>query len=74
MFKIEVDLNKCTGCGECVEVCPMEVLILNNNKAKPTDEENCIGCESCVQACEQQAITVTETSELHQPIEKNIRR
>lgn len=63
MFKIEIDLKKCTGCGECVEVCPMEILILNDNKAKPTDKENCIGCEGCVAVCEQNAITVTETSE-----------
>ena len=24
MFIINVDLEKCTGCGECVNVCPVE--------------------------------------------------
>jgi len=25
MYKIEVDKEKCIGCGECVDVCPVEV-------------------------------------------------
>ena len=29
MFVPTVDKNKCEGCGECVEVCPVEVLELD---------------------------------------------
>lgn len=60
MYKIEVDQEKCIGCGECVEICPVEVYELQDDKAVPVDEEECVGCESCVEACEQEAITVEE--------------
>ncbi len=61
MFVPTVDKNKCEGCGECVEVCPVEVLELEDEKAVVANEEECLGCESCVEVCEQEAITVEET-------------
>ena len=60
MYKIEVDGEKCIGCGECVEICPVEVYELEDEKAVPINDEECVGCESCVEACEQEAITVEE--------------
>jgi len=60
MFNVEVDLKKCNGCGECVDICPMEVFELQDNKSVPVKPEECIGCESCDEACEQEAITITE--------------
>jgi NAD-dependent dihydropyrimidine dehydrogenase PreA subunit len=59
-YKPEVDEDKCVGCGECVEICPVDVLELVDEKAVPINAEECIGCESCVEVCEQGAITVTE--------------
>jgi len=60
MYKIEVDEEKCIGCGDCVDVCPVDVYEMQNEKSVPVNAEECIGCESCVEACEQEAITVTE--------------
>ncbi len=59
-YKPEVDEEKCVGCGECVDVCPVDVYELQDDKAVPVNAEECIGCESCVEVCEQDAITVTE--------------
>ncbi|WP_435549446.1 ferredoxin [Desulfobacterium sp. N47] len=59
-YKPEVDTEKCVGCGECVNVCPVDVYELQEEKAVVVNEEECIGCESCVEVCEQGAITVTE--------------
>lgn len=59
-YKPEVDEDKCVGCGECVDVCPVDVYELQNEKSVPVNAEECIGCESCVEVCEQDAITVTE--------------
>ena len=56
-----IDLDKCTGCGECVEVCPVEVFELEDEKSEPVNAEECLGCESCVEVCEYEAITVEET-------------
>ena len=60
MYKVEVDAEKCVGCGECVEICPVDVFELQNEKSVPVNEEECLGCESCLEVCEEGAITVTE--------------
>ena len=60
MYKIEVDEEKCIGCEECVNICPVDVYEMKNEKSVPVNAEECIGCESCVEVCEQEAITVTE--------------
>jgi NAD-dependent dihydropyrimidine dehydrogenase PreA subunit len=59
-YKPEVDDEKCIGCEECVEVCPVDVYEIQDEKAVPVNWEECTGCESCVEICESDAITVTE--------------
>ena len=60
-WNVAVDHDKCTGCGECVDVCPVEVYEMQDGKSAPANEEECLGCESCVEVCESNAITVEET-------------
>jgi NAD-dependent dihydropyrimidine dehydrogenase PreA subunit len=60
MHEVKVDTEKCTGCGECVDICPEDVYELQDEKSVPVDAEECSGCESCIEVCEQEAITVTE--------------
>ena len=60
MWQVTVDKDVCTGCGECVEVCPVEVFELNDDKSEPVNADECMGCESCVEVCEAGAITVEE--------------
>ncbi len=59
-FNPVVDHDKCIGCGECVDVCPVEVYELQDDKSVPVNAEECVGCESCVEVCEQDAIVVEE--------------
>ncbi|VBB42670.1 Ferredoxin-3 [uncultured Desulfatiglans sp.] len=59
-YKPEVDAEKCVGCGECVEVCPVDVYEIIDEKSVPVNEDECLGCESCVEVCEHEAITVSE--------------
>ena len=59
-YEVTVDHEKCTGCGECVEVCPVDVYELQDEKSVPVNAEECLGCESCVEVCPNEAITVTE--------------
>lgn len=59
-YTVTVDHDKCTGDGECVDVCPVEVYELQGGKAVAVNEEECLGCESCVEVCEQGAITIEE--------------
>ncbi|MBW2078983.1 MAG: ferredoxin [Deltaproteobacteria bacterium] len=60
MYEVEVDQEKCIGCGECVDVCPVDVYEMQDEKSVPVNAEECTGCESCIEVCEQDAITVTE--------------
>jgi NAD-dependent dihydropyrimidine dehydrogenase PreA subunit len=60
MYKVEVEKEKCIGCEECVNVCPVDVFEMQDEKSVPVNADECIGCESCVEVCEQEAITVTE--------------
>ena len=59
-WTVAVDVDKCVGCGECVDVCPVEVYELQDGKAVAVHEEECLGCESCVEVCEADAITIEE--------------
>lgn len=60
MYDVCVDNDKCIGCGECVDICPVEVYELQDEKSVPVNAEECVGCESCIDVCEQEAITVKE--------------
>lgn len=51
-----VDKDKCTGCGTCVDSCPVEAIKVND-KAK-IDEEECIDCGTCVDECPEGAISL----------------
>jgi NAD-dependent dihydropyrimidine dehydrogenase PreA subunit len=55
-----VDADKCEGCEECVDVCPVEVFEMVDEKSVPVNAEECLGCESCVEVCEEDAIVVEE--------------
>ena len=54
----KIDLEKCTGCGTCTEVCPVEAITVND-KAK-VDEETCVDCGTCVEECPEEAISLEE--------------
>jgi NAD-dependent dihydropyrimidine dehydrogenase PreA subunit len=51
-----VDLETCTGCGDCVDVCPVEAIRMENAKAV-IDPETCIDCGVCVDECPVNAIS-----------------
>lgn len=54
-----VDNDKCTGCGLCVDVCPVEAITLENDKAK-VDPDKCTDCGQCVDECPNEAISLPE--------------
>lgn len=53
--------EQCIGCGACVQVCPVDAIRLENNKAK-VETAKCIGCASCVGACPTWAMFVFSAS------------
>jgi NAD-dependent dihydropyrimidine dehydrogenase PreA subunit len=51
MVEINVDIDKCTGCGTCVDVCPVGCYELEGDKVKVKDKDECIECLACVDQC-----------------------
>jgi len=62
MLEITINKEKCTGCGDCVNSCPPEILYLDNDAAAVKSEIilECLGCQSCVVVCPTEAITVDD--------------
>jgi len=52
---VTISHDICIGCGACVEVCPVNALRMENNKAV-VDPDLCIDCGSCVPVCPVEAI------------------
>lgn len=58
---IEIDLEKCTGCGACEPVCPFGAIEVIDDKAQVG--EGCNLCGACVDACDFDAITIEEVEQ-----------
>ena len=70
-FEASVDADKCIGCNQCVEICPMEAVSLVDGKAV-IDHTRCIGCGLCVPKCSKaKAISLKERYG-HKPPSKDV--
>lgn len=56
--RVEIDVEKCNGCGWCMRACPADALVLINKKSEMrTDQFNeCMGCGDCSAICPEEAI------------------
>ena len=52
-----VDMELCTGCGACVEVCPVDAIAVRDGKAH-IDAEECVECGVCQGECPTDAISL----------------
>jgi ferredoxin len=55
---LELDMDKCVGCGMCLIVCPHAVLSMNNGHAMIKNRDACMECGACAQNCPTEAIAV----------------
>lgn len=53
-MKASIDVLKCVGCGQCMEVCPISAITIEDGKAVISDE--CIACGACAGVCPAEAI------------------
>ncbi len=60
MVEIKIDNDKCTGCGTCVDVCPVAVFELRNEKSVAVNVDECLVCRVCETECPEKAIQVIE--------------
>lgn len=53
----QVDKEKCTACGLCVDACPVEAIKVDDIAV--VDTELCTDCNSCVEECPNESITAS---------------
>jgi len=55
---LELDCEKCNGCGMCLIVCPHDVFAMEGRKAIIQDKDACMECGACEMNCPEGAIRV----------------
>ena len=55
---VEIDKEKCTSCGLCVENCPFNAIFFEEENVYKCDQ--CKGQFKCIQVCTTEAIAVVE--------------
>ena len=63
-----VEDEDCIGCGDCLERCQMEAILLEDDLAR-VDRNRCIGCGLCVTRCPSDALRLVkkEADQLYEP-------
>jgi len=51
-----LDTGRCTGCGDCVAVCPTDCLALAGRLPWLPRPADCIACSACERVCPVDAI------------------
>lgn len=57
---IEIDQDKCNGCGQCIPACDEGALEIVNGTAQRVDDKYCDGLGACLGECPQDAIHMVE--------------
>ncbi|ABC21115.1 [Fe-Fe] hydrogenase large subunit C-terminal domain-containing protein [Rhodospirillum rubrum] len=48
---VTIDPELCTGCGRCVETCPVQAIAGSRGKAHEIEAAACVSCGRCVATC-----------------------
>lgn len=62
---------KCIGCGECLEICPVDAPLIEDGKSYIIVEK-CIGCGECLTVCPADAIGLDWKSEIDPFLERMV--
>jgi len=58
LMRPQADPELCTGCGTCVDQCPVSALSMDDNLPQ-VDADTCITCFCCQEICPEKAITLS---------------
>jgi len=54
----QADPERCTGCGSCIDQCPVSALSFDENLPR-VDADTCITCFCCQEICPEKAIALS---------------
>lgn len=54
-----IDVQRCSACGACIDVCPVDALALKQ-EILVVDHENCIECGACIGECPESALSIDD--------------
>lgn len=57
---IQINTERCIGCGACQRLCPMGYLTVEDGTARIMERRRCISCGHCVGTCPKQAVSLIE--------------
>lgn len=57
----QVDQERCTACGRCLDWCPTNAISWADNKKAIIDRAKCIGCAECIATCRFDTIGISWT-------------
>lgn len=60
-ISLQLDTERCTGCGSCLSVCPKNVFTLSLGKSIITNGQECIQCRSCTFQCPVDALQLNSS-------------
>ncbi len=58
LISFSIDSEKCTGCGACVRVCPVDAIAGEKKKPHQLDQSKCVKCRGCYEACKFDAVLI----------------
>jgi len=70
-MSVFISIEKCTGCGLCVSVCPVQAISITQNKAF-IDPNRCNECLQCLDECPNNAIHQTSEKEISAAERQNL--
>jgi ferredoxin len=66
-----VNTDLCTGCGTCIESCPVGAISIQDHDGAVIDEQECIRCGRCHDICPEEAVR-HDSERIPQRVEENM--